>query len=138
MSPWVPVQISRLEPSRIEAIEDWPWLDQHVLRSSRSRQVCITCPFLRRHPGPHGIPLLTIGAGRLSWRERWEPLQGAAVAQGGLAQQLEVTVGGVPPPDQPVPRLKRRLELSRKDALKLWAEKRQQGGHRDPGVCRMA
>jgi hypothetical protein len=30
-------------------------------------------------------------------------------------------------PDQPVPLLKRRLELSREEALKLWAEKKQQG-----------
>jgi hypothetical protein len=30
-------------------------------------------------------------------------------------------------PDQPVPLLKRRLELSREDARKLWAEQRQHG-----------
>lgn len=30
-------------------------------------------------------------------------------------------------PDQPVPLLKRRSELTREEALKLWAEKRQQG-----------
>jgi hypothetical protein len=30
-------------------------------------------------------------------------------------------------PDQPVPLLKRRLELSREEAIKLWAEKKQQG-----------
>jgi hypothetical protein len=29
-----------------------------VLRSSRSRQVCMTCHFFRHHPGPNGIPLL--------------------------------------------------------------------------------
>ncbi len=40
-------------------------------------------------------------------------------------QQLEVTVGELP--DQPVPLLKRRLELSREEALKLWAEKKKQG-----------
>ena len=42
------------------AIEDWPWLDQDVLRSSRSRsrQVCMTFHFFRHHPGPNGIPLL--------------------------------------------------------------------------------
>jgi hypothetical protein len=33
----VPVPLSRLQPSRIDAIEDWPWLDQDVLRSSRSQ-----------------------------------------------------------------------------------------------------
>jgi len=42
------------------------------------------------------------------------------------SQQLEVTVGELLP-DQPVPLLKRRLELSREEALKLWAEKKQQG-----------
>ena len=42
------------------------------------------------------------------------------------SQQLEVTVGELLP-DQPVPLLKRRLELSREEALKLWAEKRKQG-----------
>ena len=30
-------------------------------------------------------------------------------------------------PNQPVPLLKRRLELSREEALKLWSEKRQVG-----------
>ena len=30
-------------------------------------------------------------------------------------------------PDQPVPLLKRRLELSREEAIKLWGEKKQQG-----------
>ena len=42
------------------------------------------------------------------------------------SQQLEVTVGELLP-DQPVPLLKRRLELSREEALKLWAEKKKQG-----------
>jgi hypothetical protein len=55
----VPVNFSRLEPSRIDAIEDWPWLDQEVLRTSRSHQVCMTCHFFRHHPGPDSIPLLT-------------------------------------------------------------------------------
>jgi hypothetical protein len=77
----VPVPLSRLQPSRIDAIKDWPWLDQDVLRTSR-----------------------------------WDP----------WSQQLEVTVGELLPV-QPVPLLKRRLELSRKEALKLWTEKRQQG-----------
>jgi hypothetical protein len=43
-----------------------------------------------------------------------------------LSQQLEVTVGELLP-DQPVPLLKKRLELSREEALKLWSEKRNQG-----------
>ena len=55
----VPVPFSRLEPSRIDAIKDWPWLDQDVLRSSPSRQACMTCHFFRHHPGPNCIPLLT-------------------------------------------------------------------------------
>jgi hypothetical protein len=42
------------------------------------------------------------------------------------SQQLEVTVGELLP-DQSVPLLKRRLELSREEALKLWTEKKQQG-----------
>ena len=55
----VPVPLSRLQPSRDEAIEDWPWLDQQVLRTSRSHQVCMTCYLFRHYPGPDGIPLLT-------------------------------------------------------------------------------
>ena len=54
-----PVNLSRLEPCRIDAIEDWPWLDQQVLHTSRSHQVCMTCHFFRHHPGPNSIPLLT-------------------------------------------------------------------------------
>lgn len=42
-----------------EAIEDWPWLDQEEVRTSRSHQVCMTCHFSRHHPGPDPIPLLT-------------------------------------------------------------------------------
>jgi hypothetical protein len=55
----VPLNLSRLQPSRLEAIGDWPWLDQEVLHSSRSHQVCMTCHFFRHHPGANGIPLLT-------------------------------------------------------------------------------
>jgi len=55
----VAVPFSRLEPSRIDAIKDWPWLDQDVLRSSRSLQVCMTCHCFRHHPGPNCSPLLT-------------------------------------------------------------------------------
>jgi len=29
-----PIPISRLQPSRDEAIEEWPWLDQAVCRTS--------------------------------------------------------------------------------------------------------
>ena len=42
------------------------------------------------------------------------------------SQRLEVTVGELLP-NHPVPLLKRRLELSREEARKLWVEKRQQG-----------
>ena len=43
-----------------------------------------------------------------------------------ISQRLEITSGELLP-DQPVPLLKRRMELSREDALKLWAEKRKEG-----------
>jgi len=55
----VPVPLPSLEPTRDEAIEGWPRLDEAVLRSSHSRQVCMTCHFFRHHPGPNCIPLLT-------------------------------------------------------------------------------
>jgi hypothetical protein len=51
----VAVQLSELQPSHEEAIEEWPWLDEAVLRSSRSRQVSMTCHFFRHHPGPNCI-----------------------------------------------------------------------------------
>jgi hypothetical protein len=41
-------------------------------------------------------------------------------------QQLEITVGELLP-GQPVPLLKKRLEISREAALKLWSEKRKEG-----------
>jgi hypothetical protein len=52
----VPVPFSRWEPSRLDAIEDWPWLDQDVFRSSRSRQVCMTCHFSGTIRGPTAAP----------------------------------------------------------------------------------
>ena len=55
----VPVPLSRLEPSRPDAIDAWPWLDRDVLQASRSQRVCMTCHFFRHHPAPGGIPLLT-------------------------------------------------------------------------------
>ena len=39
--------------------EAWPFLDQGVLRPSRSRKVCMTCHWFRHHAGPECIPLLT-------------------------------------------------------------------------------
>lgn len=60
----VPVPLSRLEPSRIDAVEDWPWLDQDVLRSSRSRQVCITSHFFRhQHPADRSNVATTLSRG---------------------------------------------------------------------------
>ena len=53
------------------------------------------------------------------------------------SQQLEVTVGELLP-DQPVPLLKRRLELSREEAIKLWNEKKQQGLSRVKPLGRLA
>lgn len=47
-------------PAEEEAsIEEWPYLDEGVLRPSRSRQVCMTCHFFRHHAGANCIPLLT-------------------------------------------------------------------------------
>ena len=51
--------LSRQEPSRKGEIEDWPWLDHAVLRSSRSRMVCTTCHWFRHHAGVNCIPVLT-------------------------------------------------------------------------------
>jgi hypothetical protein len=40
-------------------IEEWAYLDEDVLRASRSRKVCLTCHFFRHHSGVNCIPLLT-------------------------------------------------------------------------------
>ena len=42
-----------------EGFESWPYLDEDVLRSSRSRKVCMTCHWFRHHAGPECIPVLT-------------------------------------------------------------------------------
>ena len=42
------------------------------------------------------------------------------------SQSLELIVGELLP-DQPVPLLKRRKQLSREEAIRLWGEKRAQG-----------
>ena len=39
----VPVPLSRLQASRKEEIEDWPYLDEGTLLKTRSRKVCMTC-----------------------------------------------------------------------------------------------
>ena len=77
-----PVDLSRLEPCRIDAIEDWPWLDQQVLRTSRSHQVCMTCHFCRPHPGPRGCLLLACHL-RQGRGARGGGLSGAGVADPG-------------------------------------------------------
>jgi len=46
--------------ARIETtVEEWPYLDQDVLVTTRSRKVCMTCHWFRHHAGPNCIPLLT-------------------------------------------------------------------------------
>ena len=40
-------------------MEEWPYLDQDVLVTTRSRKVCMTCHWFRHHAGPNCIPLLT-------------------------------------------------------------------------------
>ena len=73
----VPVPLSRLQPSRKDDIEDWPWLDQALLSASRSRQVCMTCHVFRHHPGPERIrcsPASASGPDR-PWRAPHPPLQ---------------------------------------------------------------
>ena len=42
-----------------QPIDAWPYLDGEVLRSSRSRKVCITCHWFRHHAGVNCIPVLT-------------------------------------------------------------------------------
>ena len=55
----VPVPLSRLQPSRAEEIEAWPYLDEGVLLKTRSHKVCMTCHWFRHHAGANCIPLLT-------------------------------------------------------------------------------
>jgi hypothetical protein len=38
--------------------EVWPYLDEEVLRPSRSRKVCMTCHWFRHYAGAQCIPLL--------------------------------------------------------------------------------
>ena len=37
----------------------WPYLEQPLLRGSRSRTVCMTCHWFRHHAAAECIPLLT-------------------------------------------------------------------------------
>ena len=55
----VPVPLSRLQSSRTEEIEAWPYLDEGVLLKTRSRKVCMTCHWFRHHAGVNCIPVLT-------------------------------------------------------------------------------
>jgi hypothetical protein len=55
----VPIPLRRGQPSRHAAVEEWPYLDEAVLRPSRSRNVCLTCHFFRHHAGVNCIPVLT-------------------------------------------------------------------------------
>jgi len=41
------------------SVEEWPYLDQDLLVTTRSRKVCMTCHWFRHHAGPNCIPLLT-------------------------------------------------------------------------------
>ena len=43
----------------MEFVEVWPQLGEPVLRSSRSRKVCMTCHFFRHRVAADGIPELT-------------------------------------------------------------------------------
>jgi hypothetical protein len=57
-----PSRSSRSVAAAVEAAGDceaWPYLDQDVLRPSRSRKVCMTCHWFRHHAGAQCIPLLT-------------------------------------------------------------------------------
>jgi len=44
---------------RLESVEAWSYLDDSVLRSSRSRKVCMTCHWFRHQAGVNCIPELT-------------------------------------------------------------------------------
>ncbi len=54
-----PVPLSRLQPSRKEEIEDWPYLDEGTLLKTRSRKACMRCHWFRHHAGVNCIPVLT-------------------------------------------------------------------------------
>jgi hypothetical protein len=74
----VPLPLLQLQPSRLESIDDWPWLQHDVLCFSRSRQVCMTCHFLCHHCGSDAIPLLAchLHHGRIAHGERSLGLRG--------------------------------------------------------------
>ena len=56
--------VSRPSPAALAArpdspIEEWPYLDEQVLVTTRSRKVCMTCHWFRHHAGVNCIPVLT-------------------------------------------------------------------------------
>ena len=53
------VPLSLLGPSRKGEVEDWPWLEQAVPRSSNSLQSLHDLPQFRHHAGVNCIPVLT-------------------------------------------------------------------------------
>ena len=74
----VPVPLSRLQPSRTEEIEAWPYLDEGVLLKTRSRKVCMTCHWFRHHAGElHPAAHLPAAPGPdRPWRAPHQPLPG--------------------------------------------------------------
>ena len=40
-------------------VDEWPYLEDDVLRKSRSRKVCMTCHWFRHHAGVGCVPVLT-------------------------------------------------------------------------------
>jgi len=73
--------------SSLDAPEDWPYLEQDVLRKTRSRKVCMTCHWFRHHAGVNCIPVLTCQLHQgLSHRQ--SP-QGSVVAAGIFARMVD-------------------------------------------------
>ena len=88
------VKSFRLEPSRMEAMEDCRWLDQQVLLPSHSHPVCVTSHFFRPHRGPSGSLLLACHL-RQGLGARGGGLNGAVVAdpggrRGGLTDNHQI------------------------------------------------
>ena len=94
--------------ARLETpIEEWPYFDEAVLLKTRSRQVCMTCHWFRHHAGVNCIPLLAcqLHQGLIAHGEH------LTLRYDRWSQALEVTLG----------------ELTREQAIKLWAQKRRAG-----------
>ncbi len=114
-----------------------------MLRSSRSRQVCMTCDFFRHHLGPNCISLLIghLKSGLIRpWRAPQPPLspQEGWISDGRQllhfrstrwdrwCQELEVITGELLP-GEAVPLLRHRREIYREAAIRLWGDKRKVG-----------